>query len=86
MSTTVVLTVTPAEPVDPDRFVGEVPEDIAAALTALGQPPEAALVRSGSGPVRFTFHLRGPGRVVAGQRVSRQLRHLGYEADVCFSP
>lgn len=86
MSTSVLLRVTPTEPIDPDRWAGEVPEGIAAVLTAAGQPDKAGLVHRGSGPVRLLFQLSGPNRVEAGQRLEKQLRHLRYEADLSFSP
>ena len=37
VSTSVVLAVTPKQPIDPDRYMGEVPADVAAALVAAGQ-------------------------------------------------
>ena len=86
MSTSAVLRVTPAEPIDPDRWAGEVPEDIAAVLRAAGQPDKAGLVQRGSGLVRLRFQLSGPNRVEAGQRLEKHLRHLRYEADLSFSP
>ena len=86
VSTSVVLTVTPKDAIDPDRYVGDVPADIAAALTAAGQPVKAALSRRGSEPCRLQFQLSGPRRVEDGQRLEAQLRHLGYESDVSFSP
>lgn len=86
MSTSVVLTVTPKEHIDPDRYVGDVPEDIAAALSEAGQNVKAGLSRRGSGPCRLRFQLSGPDRVEAGRRVEAQLTDLGYQADVRFSP
>lgn len=86
MSTSVVLRVTPAEPIEPDRWAGEVPQDIVAVLRAAGQPDRAGLVQRGSGLVRLRFQLSGLDRVEAGQRLEEQLRHLGYEADLSFSP
>ena len=86
MATSVVLSVEPSEPIDPDRYTGDLPEDIAAALTASGQPLKPGLWRPRSGPVRLLFHLSGPDRVAAGQRLLDELRLLGYEADLSFSP
>ena len=73
-------------PIDPDRWTGLVPEDVAAVLRAAGQPDRAGLEHRRSGPVRLRFHLSGPNRVEAGQRLEERLRQLGYEADVSFSP
>lgn len=86
VSTSVVLSVTPAEPVDPDRRTVEVPDDIAAALTAAGQLRAPGLVVPRRGPVRLLFQLSGPDRVAAGQRLLAELRHMGYEADLPYSP
>ncbi len=86
MSTSVVLSVTPREPVHPDRYTGDVPDDIAAAMTASGQPLEPGLWCPGSGPVRLLFQIRGPDRVAAGQRLLDEVRRMGYQADLSFSP
>lgn len=86
VSTSVVLRVTPSEPIDPDRYMGEVPEEIAAALSASGQPLKPGLWCPRSGPVRLLFQLSGPDRVAAGRRLLDELRLLGYEADLTFSP
>ena len=86
MSTSVLLAVTPKEVIDPDRYVGDVPADVATALTAAGQVVSAGLSRSGSGPWRLRFQLSGPDGVATGQRLETRLRQLGYEADVSFSP
>ena len=86
MSTSVVLRVTPAEPIDPDRRTVEVPEDIAAALTAAGQPCAPGLWVPHGGPVRLLFQLSGPDRVAAGQRLLAEVRRMGLEADLSFSP
>ena len=77
---------TPRAPVHPDRYTGDVPDDIAAALTASGQPLEPGLWCPGSGPVRLLFHLSGPDRVAAGQRLLDELRRMGYQTDLSFSP
>ena len=86
VSTSVVLSVTPAEPIDPDRQTVEVPDDIAAALTAAGQLRAPALWVPRSGPVRLLFQLGGPDRVATGQRLLDEVRRMGYEADLSFSP
>jgi hypothetical protein len=86
VSTSVVLSVTPGEPIDPDRYTGEVPDDIAAALTASGQALAPGLWCPRRGPVRLLFKLSGPDRVAAGQRLVEQVRLMGYEADLSFSP
>ncbi|MDP5183256.1 hypothetical protein QOZ88_11455 [Blastococcus sp. BMG 814] len=86
MSTSVVLSVMPSEPIDPDRYMGDVPDDIAAALTAAGQPRSPGLWVPRSGPVRLLFQLSGPDRVVAGQRLVEQVRLMGYEADLSLAP
>lgn len=86
MPTSVVLSVTPAGPIDPARHTVEVPDDIAAALTAAGQPRAPGLWVPRSGPVRLLFHLSGPDRLSAGQRLLEQLRLLGYDADLSISP
>jgi hypothetical protein len=86
VSTSVVLSVRPGKPIDPDRYTGEVPDDIAAALTASGQPVRPGLWCPSSGPVRLLFQLSGPDRVAAGLRLVDQVRLLGYEADLSFSP
>lgn len=86
MSTSVFLSVTPAAPVDSDRWVNEIPADLAAALKAAGQSASAALERSGSGPWRWRFQLSGPDRVPIGQQLCARVRGLGYEADSSFWP
>lgn len=86
VATSVVLSVTPGEPVDPERYTGEVPDDLAAALTACGQPLEPGLWCPRSGPVRLLFQLGGPDRVAAGQRLVDEVRLMGYDADLIFSP
>ncbi|TFV62500.1 hypothetical protein E4P41_06965 [Geodermatophilus sp. DF01-2] len=86
MSTSVVLSVTPAEPIDPERHTVGVPDDIAAALTAAGQPRAPGSWVPRSGPVRLLFQLSGPDRVAAGQRLLAEVRRMGYEADLSFSP
>jgi hypothetical protein len=86
VSTSVGLSVTPGESIDPDRYTGEVPDDIAAALTASGQPLTPGLWYPRSGPVRLLFQLSGPDRVAAGKRLLHQVRLMGYEADLSFSP
>lgn len=82
MSTKVVLEVTPHEPIDSDRHVGELPRDIAALLTKHGQPLGHGLACRGPGPWRFSFQLSGPDRVTVGPLLERELRSLGYEADL----
>jgi hypothetical protein len=86
VSTSVVLSVTPSEPPDPDRFTGEVPEDIAAALAAAGQLSGPGLWCPRNGPVRLLFQLSGPDRVAAGHRLVDEMRLMGCEADLSFSP
>ncbi len=86
MSTSVVLSVTPAVPIDPDRGAVEVPDDIAAALTDAGQPVAPGLWVPHRGPVRLLFQLSGPDRVSAGQLLLVEVRRMGYEADLSFSP
>jgi len=86
VSTSVVLSVTPAVPVDPHRRAVEVPDDIAAALTAAGQLRSPGLWVPRSGPVRLLFQLGGPDRVGAGQRLLDEVRGMGYEAELSFSP
>ncbi len=86
MSTSVVLSVTPNRPIDPDRYTGEVPDDIAAALMACGQPSQPGLWCPRGGPVQLLFQLSGPDRVAAGQRLLDEVRLLGYEADLSFLP
>ena len=85
VSTSVVLSVTPAEPVDPDRSPVQVPDDVAAALAVAGQRRDPGLWRPRSGPVRLLFQLSGPDRVAAGRRLVEELRLLGYEADLSIS-
>jgi hypothetical protein len=86
VSTSVVLAVTPAEPIDPDRRSVQVPDDIAAAMAAAGQPRSPGLwVPHGDGPVRLVFQLSGLDRVAAGQWLLDEMRRLGYEADLSFS-
>jgi len=86
VSTSVTLIVTPKAAVDPDRYTGAVPPDILAALRASEQPEEAGLWCPRSGPVRLLFHLSGPDRLTAGQRLVDDLRLLGYEAELSISP
>jgi len=85
VSTSVVLSVTPSEPVDPDRFTGGVPDDIAAALAAAGQVSGPGLWCPRNGPVRLLFQLSGRDRVAAGHRLVDELRLRGYEADLSVS-
>lgn len=85
MSTSVTLAVTPRRPVAPDRYFGEVAEDIAALLSAYGQPQRPGLWAPREGPVRLLFQLTGPSRVTAGQQLLEDLRRLGYEADLSVS-
>ena len=82
MSTSVVLAVTPKQPLDPDRWFGDVPVDVAAALMAAGQPVKAGLWRPRVGQCRLLFQLRGRDRIEQGQRLEDELRELGYDADV----
>ena len=86
MSTSVLLRVRPAEPIDPERWTGEVPEAIAAVLTAAGQPASTNLVHGDDGPVRLRFQIGGGDRVEVGRELCTRLTALGYEANVCFSP
>ena len=86
VSTSVVLSVTPVPPIDPDCHPVQVPDDIAAALTAAGQLRAPGLWVPRSGPVRLLFQLSGPDRVAAGQRLLDEVRRMGYEADLSFSP
>lgn len=86
VSATVVLLVTPKQAIESDRYAGEVPADIAAALMAAGQPVNPGRSRIGSQPWRLHFQLSGADRVDTGQRLARQLAKLGYEVDVSFSP
>lgn len=85
VSTSVVLSVTPREPIDQARYTGAVPDDLAAALRACSQAPDPGLWSPRSGPVRLLFQLSGPDRVTAGQRLLRDLRLLGYEVDLSIS-
>ena len=82
MSTSVVLAVTPKQPLDPDRWFGDVPADVAAALMAHGQSVKAGLWRPRAGRCRLLFQLSGRDRVEQGQRLQDALRELGYAADV----
>jgi hypothetical protein len=86
VSTTVVLEVTPRHSVDPDRHANKLPADLAAAFSAAGQPLNHGLSRSGAGQWRFHFHLSGPDRLLNGQALERDVRKLGYEADLIVSP
>ena len=86
MSTTVLLRVTPKEAIGVDLYFGEVPTDVAAALTAAGQTVKAGLSGRRGGPWRLEFHLSGPDRVEDAQQLQIQLRSLGYEVDVHISP
>lgn len=86
MSTSVVLSVTPGVPIDPDRGAVEVPDDIAALLADAGQPLVPGLWVPHRGPVRLVFQLSGRDRVSAGQRLLEEFRRMGYEADLSFSP
>ncbi|MCF6735728.1 hypothetical protein [Blastococcus sp. KM273129] len=85
MSTSVVLSVAPAEPVDPERRTVGVPDDVAAALAAEGQAVGPGLWVPHRGPVRLLFQLSGPDRVAAGQRLLAEVRRLGYAADLSIS-
>jgi hypothetical protein len=85
VATSVLLRVTPTQPIDPERWAGPVPEDIAAVLREAGQPDRAGLVHGPTGPVRLRFQLTGPDRVEVGLRLEAEFRRLGYDADVSFS-
>ncbi|MGY1722160.1 hypothetical protein [Blastococcus sp. SYSU DS0533] len=85
MSTSVVLSVTPAEPVDPDARAVEVPDDIAAALGAVGQPGSPGLWVPRRGPVQLLLQLSGPDRVAAGRRLLAEVRGMGYAAELSVS-
>jgi len=85
VSTSVTLSVTPRRPVAPDQYFGEVAGDIAALLSAYGQPQRPGLWAPREGPVRLLFQLTGPDRLTAGQRLLDELRLLGYEADLAVS-
>ena len=80
-----MLSVTPVEPVDPERHTGEVPDDLAAALTAAGQLPAPGLWVPRTGPLRLLFQLSGPDRVGAGRRLVEEIRLMGYQADLSIS-
>ena len=86
VSTTVLLRVTPKEAIEVDLYFGEVPTDVAAALTAAGQMVKAGLSGRRGGPWRLQFQLSGPDRVEDAQQLQIQLRSLGYEVDVHISP
>ncbi len=86
VSTSVVLSVTPREAVHPDCYTGDVPDEVAAALTAAGQPADPGLWCPAHGPVRLLFQLSGPDRIAAGRRLLDELRLMGYEVDLSFSP
>jgi hypothetical protein len=86
VSTTVVLEVTPRHPVDPDRPADELPAYLAAAFSTAGQPLDHGLSRRGAGQWRFHFQLSGPDRLRNGQALERDLRRIGYEADLVVSP
>ena len=57
VSTSVVLAVTPKQPIDPDRYMGAFPADVAAALLAGGQAVQAGLWSNRSGPCRMLFKI-----------------------------
>ncbi|MDP9434703.1 MAG: hypothetical protein M3P93_05685 [Actinomycetota bacterium] len=86
MSTTVVLLVTPCEPIEPDRHFYEVPDDLAAALAAAGQSSRHGVAQHAGGPWRFHFQLSGPDRLAAGSALVEDVRGLGYDADLRISP
>ena len=85
VSTTVLLLVTPRQPVDPEQGVDEVPADVAALLNEVAQPLGHGLARQGSGPWRLSFQLSGVDRVDVGRQLQRQLKALGYEVDLRVS-
>ena len=86
VSTTVLLRVTPKEAIEVDLYLGEVPADVAAALTAAGQTVKPGLSGRRGGLWRLQFQLSGPDRVKDAQQLQIQLRSLGYEVDVHISP
>lgn len=80
MSTRVVLEVTTHAPIDPDRHVNEVPDDLAAALTAAGQSLSHGLAQHGGGPWRLRFQLSGPDRLAVGRTLLENVQGLGFDA------
>lgn len=86
VSTTVLLRVTPKEAIEVDRYFGEVPTDVASALTIAGQSAKAGLSGRRGGLWRLQFQLSGLDRVQDAQQLQEQLRSLGYEVDVYISP
>lgn len=81
-----VIRVTPREPIDPDRFSGAAPAEVAAALRAAGQPATPGLWNPRSGPVQLLFSIGGPDRLADGRRVVEELTRRGYEAELSVSP
>ena len=81
MSTAVVLMVTPPAAVDPHGRP-TLPSDLASLLAAAGQAWEGALSRSGDGPWRLNVRIRGRDRFDLGRQLERDVRGLGYEADL----
>jgi hypothetical protein len=86
VSTTVVLEVTPHEPIDPDRHANEVPSDLTTLLAKAGQPLSHGLSRRGTGPWRLHFQLAGPERAFVAPALLEKVRALGYDADLLISP
>lgn len=85
VATSVSLEVTATTEVDDNRSVVP-PAEVLRAVAAAGQPTCHGMSRRGQQPWRFRFHLTGPGRVAAGKTLEAELRAMGYEADVSFSP
>ena len=85
MSVTVVLEVTPRGPLDPDRYVGTLPDDLDALLAAAGQDSRHGLSRRGGGPWRLHVQLSGVDRLDVGRTLLEQVRGLGYDVDLRVS-
>ena len=81
MSTSVVLWVTPSTPVGPHGR-HSLPSDLASLLAAFSQTWEGALSRSGDGRWRFNLQIRGRDRFDLGRQIERDVRSLGYEAEL----
>jgi hypothetical protein len=83
VSTTVLLEVSIGDDADPHTSVA--PPDVLAAVAGAGQPIGHGWSRRSEGPWRLRFHLTGPDRVTAGQALEKQLRSMGYAAELLMA-
>jgi hypothetical protein len=85
VASTVHVQVTMPADVDIDR-TSYAPPAVLAVVAAAGQPTSHGFTKSGDGPWRASFQIRGQDRISTARALERRFRELGYEADAIFSP